>query len=286
MAGNTDDWTAEASSHRVTRGDDFAANSVGWYAGNRVNGNPTYDSWSDLNTRLALYIPESNAIGGDEYVKSGLILHLDGLDNTKSGHNNSTNVWEDLSGNNNNGTIKGASWLNDGLYFDGVDDYVPIAELNYPEFTVEATFKVSKLVGNSDEPKVICNHEEGGFDIAINDDCISSNLYINGAYRLIKYNRKITTNQKYNVTMTTNGSESKLYVNGVLVSNVSVENGAIKHPSNNTVVMLGTNPSGSLPGSNLYFFNGAIYSVRMYNRVLTEQEVKNNHEVDRLRFGE
>ena len=287
MSGNVFDWTAEANSTGVReyRGYYYGTESSYCYAGYRDNYHPT-KFYNYYGTRMSLYIPVSNAVGADEYVKSGLILHLDGLDNTKNGHNNSSTVWEDLSGNNNNGTIKGASWLNDGLYFDGVDDYVPIAELNYPEFTVEATFKVSKLVGNSDEPKVICNHEEGGFDIAINDDCISSNLYINGAYRLIKYNSKITTNKKYNVTMTTNGSESKLYVNGVLVSNVSVENGAIKHPSNNTAVMLGTNPSGSLPGSNLYFFNGAIYSVRMYNRALTEQEVKNNHEVDRLRFGE
>ena len=287
MAGNVFDFTATAysSNYRATCGYGYLTDSSNWYAGYR-----DYNHFSNYlgyySSRLALYIPVSNAVGADEYVKSGLILHLDGLDNTKNGHNNSTTVWEDLSGNNNNGTIKGASWLNDGLYFDGVDDYVPIAELNYPEFTVEATFKVSKLVGNSDEPKVICNHNTGGFDIDINNDCINSFPYINGEYRNMKYDRKITVNKKYNVTMTTNGSESKLYVNGVLVSNISVENGSIGYPSNNSLVMLGANPNGSSLDPAPSFFNGAIYSVRMYNRVLTEQEVKNNHEVDRLRFGE
>ena len=287
MAGNVYDWIAESNlnTYRVLRGFVYETDSSSWLAGNRRNVDSPYGN-DDRSSRLALYIPVSNAVGADEYVKSGLILHLDGLDNTKSGHNNSTNVWEDLSGNNNNGTIKGASWLNDGLYFDGVDDYVPIAELNYPEFTVEATFKVSKLVGNSDEPKVICNHNTGGFDIDINNDCINSFPYINGEYRNMKYDRKITVNKKYNVTMTTNGSESKLYVNGVLVSNISVENGSIGYPSNNSLVMLGANPNGSSLDSAPSFFNGAIYSVRMYNRVLTEQEVKNNHKVDRLRFGE
>ena len=285
MAGNTDDWTAEASSHRVTRGDDFASNSVGWYAGNRVNGNPTYHSWSDLGTRLALYIPESNAIGGDEYVKSGLILHLDGLDNTKNGHNNSTNVWEDLSGNNNNGTIKGASWLNDGLYFDGVDDWVPIKELNHPEFTAEVTFSTNKITTGIDS-KIICNHDQGGFDICIlsNGSNISSNPYISGQYRQLTSELEIELNKKYNVTITTDGTESNLYMNGKLVSNISIGGGVIGYPINNTVLALGVNPTGS--SAETSFFNGTIYSVRMYNRALTEQEVKNNHEVDRLRFGE
>ena len=285
MAGNTDDWTAEASSHRVTRGDDFAANSVGWYAGNRVNGNPTYDSWSDLNTRLALYIPVSNAVGADEYVKSGLILHLDGLDNTKNGHNNSTNVWGDLSGNNNNGTIKGASWLNDGLYFDGVDDWVPIKELNYPEFTAEVTFSTNKITTGIDS-KIICNHDQGGFDICIlsNSSNISSNPYISGQYRQLISELEIELNKKYNVTITTDGTESNLYMNGELVSNISIGGGVIGYPINNTVLALGVNPTGS--SAEASFFNGAIYSVRMYNRALTEQEVKNNYEVDRLRFGE
>ena len=283
MAGNTDDWTAEASSHRVTRGDDFAANSVGWYAGNRVNGNPTYDSWSDLNTRLALYIPVSNAVSADEYVKSGLILHLDGLDNTKSGHNNSTTVWEDLSGNNNNGTIKGASWLNDGLYFDGVDDWVPIKELNYPEISLELVFEDLNTL-NTGYHYMLCNLENGGYGLGISS---AGNLfglaYINGSYNNLG-TTNFAKNRKNTITFTSNGKENKLYLNGNFIDSSNLENGIIGYPQKNTVIMLGTNPNGSSADNE--FFKGKIYSARMYNRVLTGQEVKNNYEVDRLRFGE
>ena len=73
-------------------------------------------------------------------------------------------------------------------------------------------------------------------------------------------------------------------MNGELVSNISIGGGVIGYPINNTVLALGVNPTGS--SAEASFFNGAIYSVRMYNRALTEQEVKNNYEVDRLRFGE
>ena len=286
MAGNVYDWAADAGSskYRGIHGCVYTDSSSYWYAGNRTEFTIT-NSFDYCGSRLALYIPVSNAVGADEYVKSGLILHLDGLDNTKNGHNNSTTVWEDLSGNNNNGTIKGASWLNDGLYFDGVDDWVPIKELNYPEFTAEVTFSTNKITTGIDS-KIICNHDQGGFDICIlsNSSNISSNPYISGQYRQLISELEIEINKKYNVTITTDGTESNLYMNGELVSNISIGGGVIGYPINNTVLALGVNPTGS--SAEASFFNGAIYSVRMYNRALTEQEVKNNYEVDRLRFGE
>ena len=285
MAGNVYDWIAESNlnTYRVLRGFVYETDSSSWLAGNRRNVDSPYGH-DARSSRMSLYIPVSNAVGADEYVKSGLILHLDGLDNTKNGHNNSTTVWEDLSGNNNNGTIKGASWLNDGLYFDGVDDWVPIKELNYPEFTMEVTFTATKLDGSENGLRIICNHQTGGFDIEINNNSIASYIYINGEYRELISNIEVEANKKCNVTMTTDGTESNLYVNGVLVSNISIGGGVIGYPLNNTVLALGTNPNGS--SSEAQFFNGIIYSARMYNRALTEQEVKNNYEVDRLRFGE
>ncbi len=40
-----------------------------------------------------------------QYVTDGLILHYDGIKNTKSGHSETTLIWEDLSEKNNNGTL-------------------------------------------------------------------------------------------------------------------------------------------------------------------------------------
>ncbi|MEG2310416.1 MAG: type II secretion system protein, partial [Clostridia bacterium] len=42
-----------------------------------------------------------------DYIKNGLVLHLDGYRNTRSGHNPSAYVWEDLSGNYNDGNLNG-----------------------------------------------------------------------------------------------------------------------------------------------------------------------------------
>ena len=285
MAGNVYDWTAEVRStnRRVIHGYGYDAVSSVWYAGGRQNfGGPTW-FYNYLGTRMSLYIPASSSVTEKTYVKNGLILHLDGINNTGSSHSNTSTIWKDLSGNNNDGTIKGASWINNGLAFDGVNDWVPIKELNYPEFTAEVTFSVNKLDGSENGIRIICNHQTGGFDIEINNNNIACFPYINGEYKSMRDNSEIIINKKYNATITTNGVESKLYVNGTLISSISVKDGVIGYPLNNTVVTLGANPKGT--SAEAQFFNGTIYSARMYNRVLTEQEIKNNYEIDKSRFG-
>ena len=284
MAGNVYDWIAESNlnTYRVLRGFVYETDSSSWLAGNRRNVDSPYGH-AARSSRLALYIPESNAIGGDEYVKSGLILHLDGLDNTKNGHNNSTNVWEDLSGNNNNGTIKGASWLNDGLYFDGVDDWVPIKELNYPEVSLEVVFKDNSIPDNSHH-YMFCNMEQGGYGLGNNgSNGLVGQVCVNNEYQYLSIDNFDST-IKNTLTITSNGKESKLYLNGNLVKSIIVENGIISYPNNSTIMALGTNPESST-NIQLESYKGNIYSARMYNRVLTEQEVKNNYEIDKSRFG-
>ena len=120
-------------------------------------------------------------------------------------------------------------------------------------------------------------------NIEINNNNIACFPYINGEYKSMRDNSEIIINKKYNATITTNGVESKLYVNGTLISSISVKDGVIGYPLNNTVVTLGANPKGT--SAEAQFFNGTIYSARMYNRVLTKQEIKNNYEIDKSRFG-
>ena len=228
-----------------------------------------------------------NTENGPDYVKNGLILHLDGINNTGSGHSNTSTIWKDLSGNNNNGTIKGASWLNDGLYFDGIDDWVPIKELNYNQFTLEAVFE-PKDVLNYEYQYIICNLEVGGYGIAL--DAGNKNLFGISYntnivdYELLLSQNDINLNVKNTLTYTNDGKEHKLYLNGNLINSKVDENRVLGFPNDNTIMALGTNPKGAT-NVGLESFNGTIYSARMYNRVLTEQEVKNNYEIDKSRFG-
>ena len=281
MAGNVYEWTTEAISTlvRVVRGYVFYAEPSGWFAGYSGNNYPI----NLYGSRMSLYIPASSSVTEKTYVKNGLILHLDGINNTGSGHSNTSTIWKDLSGNNNNGTVTGATWESTGLSFDGIDDWVSIKELNYPEVSLEVVFEDNSIPGNS-HYYMFCNLEQGGYGLGNNgNNGLVGQVYINNGYQYLSIDNFDST-IKNTLTITSNGKESKLYLNGNLEKSIIVENGIIGYPINNTIMALGTNPEGST-NIKAESYKGNIFSARMYNRVLTEQEIKNNYEIDKSRFG-
>ena len=71
-------------------------------------------------------------------------------------------------------------------------------------------------------------------------------------------------------------------------SNIQKEdfNGQYSEPQNNTVFVIGTNPSGneSILDSSEAMANIEVYSIRIYNRSLTADEISKNYEEDKRRF--
>ena len=65
-------------------------------------------------------------------------------------------------------------------------------------------------------------------------------------------------------------------------ANSELIEGTIK-PTNNTIMVLGANPNGNVVEGN--YFNGTIYSVRIYNRALTDDEVMQNYKIDKMLYG-
>jgi hypothetical protein len=65
-----------------------------------------------------------------------------------------------------------------------------------------------------------------------------------------------------------NGTYSKLYVNGILIS--SVKKSTSFTPNSNTPIFFGRNQDPSYP----YYFNGIIDEIRIYNRALSTIEVQ------------
>ncbi len=53
-------------------------------------------------------------------------------------------------------------------------------------------------------------------------------------------------------------------------------------PGSSTYLAIGANPIGSTV--NMEYYNGKIYSVRVYNRALTEEEVLHNYLYDEQNF--
>ena len=75
----------------------------------------------------------------------------------------------------------------------------------------------------------------------------------------------------------------KLYKNGKIVSKLE-KSGSIKYPTGDTPIVLGVNPFNSSYDADT-FFKGRIYSVRIYNKALTEEEILHNYNYDKEKFN-
>jgi hypothetical protein len=184
------------------------------------------------------------------------------------------NILHDVSGNNNNGTIQGAEWVEiDGrkcLDFDGVDDYISIANesnFNLNAFTIEAIIRVSDI--SQDQWIVSKGPLYGNYTLEIDGDndtywprhlayvheCQGGNFSIVGSSSL-PYDTFV------HVAVTFDGNTIKLFVNG----NLEREMSNVPTPIlNDDPVLIG---AGGYNGLST-FFNGYIAALRISNIALS-----------------
>jgi hypothetical protein len=221
-------------------------------------------------------------------VTNGLVLCLDAA-NRKS-YPGSGNIWRDLSGNGNNGTLTNGptfSSANGGsIVFDGTDDIVLVNNSSSispsSAITVSAFFKISSYTSNY---APICFKQNNYVSFYEQYSLALASTAIIFAVTGVDRNQKlVTSNLDYRnmfVHMVgvcdTLSDEMKLYVNGNLVGTISFT----------STFDISTNPLriGAMPSSYTGFSNGNIYNVSIYNRALNLQEIQQNFNVTRGRFG-
>jgi hypothetical protein len=212
------------------------------------------------------------SIGGPSIVESGLVLSLDAA-NIKSYASGST-TWFDKSGFGNNGTLANGPTYNSAnggsIVFDGTNDYVINTNLKYSPFTYDVYFKggsgyISRLFG------------------------YGWGLYVSATNQLAVWidtdtsHRSTTTNIPYDGNSITNisiafaNSAFSLYKNGVFLQTVNTPSSSVY--STTTQFTIGADNTGNA------FFTGNIYSVKMYNRALTAQEILQNYNATKGRFN-
>ena len=124
---------------------------------------------------------------------------------------------------------------------------------------------------------IILQEEEFGFTDDYASGCNGLLLYNNG-YKSISSPNRYTVDKIYSLSGSYNEKEMVFYENG---TKYSMALSGTLHYNSNTIYVLSGNPSGTSCGG---FTKEKIYSVRIYNRALTDEEVLINYNIDKERF--
>lgn len=146
-------------------------------------------------------------------IDDSLILWLDG---TTGNNYDKTSIWKDLSGSGNDGELvnfgytEDSGWVDGGLKFDGVDDYVQLPDLalNPDNFTIQVDNKIRAFNGD----KVITeNGDEWGRNLVIGSNYLPMNGSDNGNHYLTLVKQDENGEDYFSVTPVNNGN---IYFNG------------------------------------------------------------------------
>ena len=211
------------------------------------------------------------------------MLWYDGYANTGTTRNHTTTTWKDLSGNNNDVTISGATWYNNYLSFDGVDDYAYKESANFnvtDDYTLEILVALTR---NIDDYQII-------FDTVNHGGWVERHLTIDLQYKGFSYAisdgtntariKKPITDEELNkiqlVSSVLKGRNLKAYGNATLYKELIAE--FDPKITQNRIYIGG---SSALR----YMFQGEIYSIRIYNKALTKEEILHNYMYDVEKFN-
>ncbi len=206
----------------------------------------------------------------DSYTTDKIILHYDGMKNTRNGNNLNTSVWEDLSGNNTDLSLQNFNqnpWKVYGLVFDGENDFLNDITLNNMS---NLTFQFVLKYRPTDKYMNI-------FEKATDENPM---LWIDKSSKLEfckEYNLgniiKDYSDRYIAVTVTVDKEKSNMYVN---LEKIAHDFGGVSD-LNGRYQLFNRNSAQT--------FNGEVLSIRAYNKVLTQEEIKHNYEIDKNRFN-
>jgi hypothetical protein len=219
-------------------------------------------------------------------VTDGLVLCLDAA-NPRS-YPGSGNSWLDLSGNGNNGTLTNGptySSANGGsLVFDGSNDFVELAgtNLSLNQMTISSWnyssnfnqngFMFEKTTNGS------VNTQYSLFYNSSNDICYRTYGLSTTDLTVNTSTAGVVNNQWNNVVATFDGTNKRIYVNGVLRATSATLSGTVTQNTTGAAFI-------GIYGGGGYPFNGRIANTQIYNRALTPQEIRKNYLATKSRFG-
>jgi len=215
-------------------------------------------------------------------VTDGLIFCLDAAD--KKSYSGSGTTWYDRSSSKDNATlVNDPAFINKGFDLDGVDDRI----------TFDTPFE--------DEGDITCivwfkgeEAEASAYAYLLHNngtDTSTGNSYLtigvlgggeyyaalDGQYSNMSTGIESDSSTIYQIALTWDGTTQKVYMNGELKNSRSL--------SVNSNTLSATTSIGSYRTSTYRIWNGEVYIVHIYNRALSQEELKQNFNAMRGRFG-
>ena len=210
-----------------------------------------------------------------DYVSDGLIMYLDGIHNTRNGHDTTATVWEDLMGNYDLAISNYASYTWEDNHFIGLGDggYLNTGKTwkYFHSLNNDMTIEIVTYIDcdkTSPTYRGLAGWHGGSDGTHFQNDQGSGRMQTLGMLPVSEADDQIST-----VSYTRNNGS---FLNGVWRTNSTHLNLGIN--SNYTAVF----------GNSIQYsrgWNDSIYCIRMYCRSLTPEEIAYNHNIDVERFG-
>jgi len=212
-------------------------------------------------------------------VTNGLVLCLDAA--SRKSYPGTGNIWRDLSGNGNDGTLTNGptfSSANGGsIVFDGVNDVVnTLYGPQFNDFTIIAWFKSTG--GTLDYNRIVDKDYANGMWLGRNIN--NANSWGGGVLdSLYPYGRYITLadNQWHMIASRRQGTTHTIYGDGT--------SNSVSGTVNSNALSTATFSFGNWFNQNSQQLTGNIAQVSIYNRALTPQEIQQNFNALRGRYG-
>lgn len=226
-------------------------------------------------------IPASNAYFGDPCPGIGKRLYVQAAI--------SPTTWLDISGSGNTGTLINGPLFGDAdggyIDFDGTNDIVTfgsktltdIGLISQAPMTVEAWVQFDSLSGYVH----IIDGSNNCFHLAVESTADGASLYFwNGSVYQISSLPGLTVGQWYHVVGVQDTTQNRVYLNGVLLVNGTLNSGA-----SNLVLTGNYLALGYWQGQNVRYLNGKLAITRLYKKALSLAEIQQNFNAQCNRFG-
>ena len=222
-------------------------------------------------------------------VTDGLILCLDAA--SRKSYPGSGTTWFDRSGNGNNGTLVNGVGYNSGnggsLVFDGTNDYVDLlltANLQFGTRDFAIEYYINSNTQASSFPSLFTNYNGWGagavfVGVSHQNYLNKYSFWINGQGSGARTESNISYNKWEHLVVMRDNGICKIYLNGTQDGTTIDATGIVLNGLNSSIIRVGSTQEATV------LYNGKIAKMSIYNRALSPNEVKQNFNATRGRYG-